>query len=108
MKLRELAGLLGWRVRPKTYGFELRQFELPTDGLVEYAQWLHPGDSPKTVAIRFLKDRETESSVSILPASSMTLLSEASFIRDFNADVFNSTLSLPPFSRKAISAVSSD
>ena len=49
MKLRELAGLLGWRVRPKTYGFEIRQFELPTDGRVEYAQWLHPGESPKTI-----------------------------------------------------------
>lgn len=49
MKLRELAGLLGWRVRPRTYGFETRRFDLPTDGLVEYAQWLHPGESPKTI-----------------------------------------------------------
>jgi FkbM family methyltransferase len=29
------------------YGYEVRQFHLPRDGLVEYAQWLHPNDLPK-------------------------------------------------------------
>jgi FkbM family methyltransferase len=49
VKLRELAGLAGWRARPRTYGFEVRRFDLPLDGAVEYAQWLHPGEAPKTV-----------------------------------------------------------
>jgi FkbM family methyltransferase len=49
VKLRELAGLAGWRARPKTYGFEVRRFDLPGDGPVEYAQWLHPGESPKAI-----------------------------------------------------------
>ena len=49
MKLRELAGLAGWRRRPSTYGFEVRRFDLPVDGPIGYAQWLHPGESPKDV-----------------------------------------------------------
>jgi FkbM family methyltransferase len=49
VKLRELAGLAGWRARPKTYGFDVRRFDLPSDGPVEYAQWLHPGESAKTI-----------------------------------------------------------
>jgi len=49
VKLRELAGLAGWRTRPRTYGFEVRRFDLRSDGPVEYAQWLHPGESPKTI-----------------------------------------------------------
>jgi len=49
VKLRELAGLAGWRPRPRTYGVEIRRFDLPVDGPIEYAQWLHPGESPKTI-----------------------------------------------------------
>lgn len=49
MKLRALAGLLGWKPKPRTYGVEIRRFDLPTDGLVEYAQWLHPGETPKVI-----------------------------------------------------------
>jgi FkbM family methyltransferase len=49
MKLRELAGLAGWRARPKTYGCDIRRFDLRSDGSVDYAQWLHPGESPKTI-----------------------------------------------------------
>jgi FkbM family methyltransferase len=49
VKLRELAGLAGWRGRPRTYGSEVRAFDLPVDGAIEYAQWLHPGESPKTI-----------------------------------------------------------
>jgi FkbM family methyltransferase len=29
------------------YGHEVRQFQLPRDGQIEYAQWLHPNDTPK-------------------------------------------------------------
>jgi FkbM family methyltransferase len=31
------------------YGYDLRQFRLPHDGLVEYAQWRHPYDIPKQI-----------------------------------------------------------
>jgi FkbM family methyltransferase len=29
------------------YGYDVRQFHLPQDGVVEYAQWRHPYDLPK-------------------------------------------------------------
>lgn len=49
MKLRELPHLLGWKPAPRTYGFEVRRFDLPRDGVVEYAQWLHPAETPKVI-----------------------------------------------------------
>lgn len=49
MKAREFANLLGFRSKPQTYGFEVQVFDLPTEGRVEYAQWLHPGESRKAV-----------------------------------------------------------
>lgn len=48
MKLKEMlwvSGLL--RPRPRRYGHEVRSFELPRDGTVRYAQWLHPHEQPK-------------------------------------------------------------
>ncbi len=37
------------RVRFAQFGYEIRQFRLPHEGLVEYAQWQHPYDMPKTM-----------------------------------------------------------
>jgi FkbM family methyltransferase len=31
------------------YGYHVRQFDLPRDGLIEYAQWQHPYDVPKSI-----------------------------------------------------------
>ena len=31
------------------YGFDIRRFDLPHEGSVEYAQWLHPLETPKTI-----------------------------------------------------------
>jgi FkbM family methyltransferase len=31
------------------HGFEVRDFDLPQDGRVQFAQWLHPYDRPKTI-----------------------------------------------------------
>ena len=42
MKLKELPYLLGLQPGPKTYGFKVKSFDLPSDGTIEYAQWLHP------------------------------------------------------------------
>lgn len=49
MKLRELLHLLGWKSGPRVYGFDIRRFELPTDGTIEYAQWQHPGETAKDI-----------------------------------------------------------
>jgi FkbM family methyltransferase len=37
------------RVPFADYGYEVRQFHLACDGVVEYAQWLHPYDAPKII-----------------------------------------------------------
>jgi len=50
MKAREFAGLLGFQSKLRTYGFEICVFDLPGDGRVEYAQWLHPGESRKAIS----------------------------------------------------------
>jgi FkbM family methyltransferase len=44
VKLKELPYLLGLQPGPKTYGFKVKSFDLPEDGTIEYAQWLHPKD----------------------------------------------------------------
>ena len=49
MKLKELPYFLGLQPGPKSYGFKLKRFDLPTDGVVEYAQWLHPHETEKEV-----------------------------------------------------------
>jgi len=49
VKLKELPYLLGLQPAPKIYGYELRRFELAREGTVEYAQWLHPNETPKAV-----------------------------------------------------------
>ncbi len=38
------------RSRFAEYGFEIKEFALPQDGLVRYAQWLHPKERAKSVS----------------------------------------------------------
>jgi FkbM family methyltransferase len=47
MKPRDLLSVLGVGARPRTYPYEIVTFELPRDGQVRYAQWLHPGETTK-------------------------------------------------------------
>lgn len=49
MKARELIYLLGFKPRPRTYGHDVRTFDLPDDGTVRYAQWLHPAETDKAI-----------------------------------------------------------
>jgi FkbM family methyltransferase len=49
MKAKEMLYLLGMRPKPRAYGFEVHSFQLPVDGEIQYAQWLHPGESIKTI-----------------------------------------------------------
>jgi FkbM family methyltransferase len=37
------------RVAFADYGYDLREFDLPCDGLIQYAQWQHPYDVPKVI-----------------------------------------------------------
>ena len=49
MKLKELPYFLGLQPGPKTYGFKLKSFNLPADGTVTYAYWLHPRETEKEI-----------------------------------------------------------
>ena len=49
MKLKELPYFLGLQPGPKTYAHKIKTFDLPTDGIVEYAQWLHPHETEKEI-----------------------------------------------------------
>jgi len=49
VKLKELPYFLGLQPGPKSYGYKLKNFELPSDGPVEYAQWLHPNETEKEI-----------------------------------------------------------
>jgi FkbM family methyltransferase len=50
MKLKEALYLLGLaRPGPRTYGHEVCTFDLPRDGRVELARWLHPAEGTKAV-----------------------------------------------------------
>ena len=42
MKFKDVLGLFGVRKPTRTYGFEIETFQLPKEGKVRFAQWLHP------------------------------------------------------------------
>lgn len=48
MKIKEIFYLLGFKPKARTYGFEIKDFDVGGYGRVEYAQWLHPRESPKS------------------------------------------------------------
>ncbi len=50
MKLKELPYFFGLQPGPKTYGYKMKRFDLPNDGPVEYAQWMHPSETEKEIA----------------------------------------------------------
>jgi len=49
VKAKELLYLFGVKPGVKTFGSEIRAFDLQKDGRVEYAQWLHPREREKQV-----------------------------------------------------------
>ena len=49
MKPKDILSLLGIRPAARTYGSAVRTFDLPKDGRVEYAQWLHPRETEKAI-----------------------------------------------------------
>ena len=56
MKLKELPYLLGLQPGPKTYAHKLKKFDLPSDGIVEYVQWLHPKETEKEITQQSVDD----------------------------------------------------
>jgi FkbM family methyltransferase len=46
VKAKEFIYLLGLKPRPKTFGFVVEAHDLPGEGRVEVARWLHPGAYP--------------------------------------------------------------
>jgi FkbM family methyltransferase len=49
VKLRDLGRAIGFDSSPREYPFEVLTFNLPADGEVQLARWLHPGETPKVV-----------------------------------------------------------
>ena len=49
MKFKEILYLLGFKPSPKVYGTQVREFDLPRDGRVKYARWLHPKEQEKVI-----------------------------------------------------------
>lgn len=49
MKLKEALYFLGFKPKIQIYGFEINTFELPVEGSISYAQWLHPRESKKII-----------------------------------------------------------
>ena len=50
MKPKELVYFLGFRPKPRVYGYQIVRFDLPVDGPIEYARWLHPRERKKSVS----------------------------------------------------------
>ncbi len=50
MKAKEIIYLLGFKPRVRTYGHDVREFHLPEDGAVRYAQWQHPRETEKIIS----------------------------------------------------------
>jgi FkbM family methyltransferase len=49
LRLKSLLEVAGLRRRPQRFGYTLRTFALPEGETVTYAQWLHPGETPKAI-----------------------------------------------------------
>src|SRR5207244_569011 len=43
LKAKEFIYLLGLKPKPKTFGFVIEAHDLPREGRIEVARWLHPG-----------------------------------------------------------------
>src|SRR5438046_10415930 len=46
LKAKEFIYILGLKPKPKTFGFVIEAHDLPREGRIEVARWLHPGAYP--------------------------------------------------------------
>jgi FkbM family methyltransferase len=49
VKLRDVPRALGIKKTPREYPLDVVSFDLPHEGTVRYARWLHPGETPKAI-----------------------------------------------------------
>jgi FkbM family methyltransferase len=49
MKPKEILYLLGYKPKSQKFGYTISHFDFPVDGPVDYAQWLHPGETKKVL-----------------------------------------------------------
>ena len=55
MKLKHIPQLLGIGQQAKRYGYTVEEFNLPGYGIVRYAQWLHPKETPKDISLNSIE-----------------------------------------------------
>lgn len=58
MKLKEYFYMLGIKPKKKEYHYKIKKFDLPSIGVIEYAQWLHPKEQERFITeshINYLK-----------------------------------------------------
>lgn len=79
MKLKNLPRALGFAASPRQYPTRVEAFTLPSSGEIQFARWLHPAETPKTV---------TEESVNALRA----FLREGDVAIDIGAHTGDSTV----------------
>jgi FkbM family methyltransferase len=49
VKPKEILYLLGFKPKAQKFGYSIGHFDFPDDGRIDYAQWLHPGETKKTL-----------------------------------------------------------
>ena len=79
MKLKEYFYMLGIKPREKRYGYQIKQFNLDSLGVVEYAQWKHPRETEK-----YIKEEDI--------TNLKTFLKDGDFCIDIGAHTGDSTI----------------
>ncbi|WP_225000109.1 FkbM family methyltransferase [Cesiribacter sp. SM1] len=79
MKLKHIPQLLGFNKRAKRYGYVVKEFNLQEHGLLRYAQWQHPSESPKEISHQTV-------------AQHKSIISEGDFCIDIGAHTGDTTL----------------
>jgi len=79
MKIKEYFYMLGIKPKQKRYKYKIKKFNLPSLGLIEYAQWNHPSERDKFI---------TEDNVSYLK----TIIQEGDFCIDIGSHSGDTTV----------------
>ena len=79
MKIKSLVSFLGFRGKSQHYSYEIKRFDLAHRGIINYAQWLHPGESQKSMTAEIVD-------------AYCDMLDEGDFCIDIGAHTGDSTL----------------
>ncbi|AHM61381.1 FkbM family methyltransferase [Flammeovirgaceae bacterium 311] len=58
MKLKHIPQLLGFNKKAKRYGYVVKEFNLQDYGLLRYAQWQHPSETPKEISRQMVEQHK--------------------------------------------------